>query len=125
MRLISKALKRIRAYDQAADSVHLHVRFLHDSRYTKRSWEQSVRLPVAANDDITWSRRIRPLLDTMEIPGPDYRPLKEGVAFGGLISCADAKLILFDGEQQRMRLCKTMDELNARFGHVVDFAGVY
>ncbi len=149
LRLISRALKRLRAYGLAGRSVHLHVSFMkmrmaeyeYDYEYesnvkteshaksqrrkdSRGSWGAHCSVAIHANDDITWMAAVRRALDSMEIPR-GYFPLKVGATFTDLISCENANLSLFDDRAKRARLFETVDVLNELFGHVVDLASVY
>lgn len=144
MRLVSRALKRLRAYGLVGSDVHLQVSFMSHAksqrrqdlrkrplldddkapRPGKRSWSAHCSVAVHANDDLTWMGCVRRALDSLEIP-EGYFPLKVAATFTDLIACDNANLSLFDDRAKRARLFETVDALNERFGHVVDLASVY
>src|SRR5258708_3903831 len=101
LRLLSRALKRLRAYDQAARTVHLQVSFREDGGFGKRKWMITCSLPVATHDDITWFARLRRELGSLALPGPADFPLQGRAPFTAVLFCADGKLCLLCGAQHR------------------------
>lgn len=125
MRLCSKALKRLRTYNQAAGSMYVYIGFRRPYHGDSNFWEARSRHRAHANDDITWMKVLREHLDAMPPPKPGCEPMQVSITFTDLILCTDANLTLFGDNLARTRLCKTVDALNDRFGYTVDLASVY
>lgn len=123
-RLFSKALARLRSYDMAAGSVYLWARYK-NARHEYWGWRLQSRKHLHANDDTTWLRVVRPLIESLPEGRSGFNPCQVGIAFGDLIKCQDQNLRLFDDVLRTARLCETVDALNQRFEAGVGLAGVY
>ncbi len=123
-RLAQKALKRLRAYEQAASAVHIHVKFCHARRRCAYSWTKRSAKHLHANDDFTWMKIVSGILEAIPAPRSGYAPLWVSIVFSGLIRSADRNLSLFDDPFQKTRLSETVDAMNARFGYHLDLASV-
>lgn len=124
-RLFSKALKRLRAYEQAASAVELYATFRHTRDFTTYHWRARSRRHLHTNDEGTWIKIVRPMIESMSLTRFKHQPVKVGIVFSGLLKCEDQNLSLFEGLQAQSRLSKTLDALNARFDCGVELASVY
>jgi DNA polymerase IV len=127
LRLLSKALRRLRSYGQAAGTAHLYVRFGSGRDNGNRSyhWTSFSHHHPAGSDDVSWFRLVRALVRQIPPAKPGYYPLMVGVTFTDLCRQGDLTLSLFNGGYKLHALAKAVDALNARFGYVVDLADVY
>lgn len=126
LRLLSRALRRMRSYGQAASSLDLYVQFTRPrSRAgTARSFHAHISRSHA-DDDITWFQAARERLRGVPEWLPDSVPLLVGVSLGGLRDYRDVTLSLFDRTTKLHDLSVAVDRLNARFPRGVDLASVY
>ena len=120
MHLFVKALKRLRAYNQLASGVQITVKYRKVAANSACLWTRGSRKHLHANDEITWLRAVRPLLDAI----PDLFPAAEltyvGIVFSGLISCCDRNLSLFEDTTEQQHLSQVLDDLNRRYPHAVE-----
>ena len=124
IRLFTKALKRLRTYEQVAGSVELWVKFKHRDTHTSWSWGKKSRRHLHANDDLTWIKIIRPLIESLAAPQDGFAPVAGGVTFSDLILQKDRNLNLFDDLEANTALCERIDSLNAKLGSDVKLASV-
>lgn len=127
LRLLSKALRRLRAYDQAAGSVFLYVKYAlrDETGYRKYSWKGHSSRHQAVDDDVTWMQIVRGLFSGMPATKPGFFPIQVGITFTDLVLRPNMTASLFETSEQRHQLAKTVDDLNERFGYTVDLASVY
>jgi DNA polymerase IV len=125
MRLFSKCMKRLRRYGQAASDVEVRIGYKHPETHSTHIWKRGSKKHRHANDELTWGQILRPIVDKIPSPKPQYVPCNAAVTFSGLIACQDMNLSLFDDPMERTFLCSTMDALNELYGHVVDVASVF
>jgi DNA polymerase-4 len=126
LRLLSKALRRMRSYGQAAASLNLYVQFTRQSGRggPARNWGTHIARSHA-DDDITWFRAVRERLRDVPECTPDSVPLLVGVSLGGLRAYRDVTLSMFDRTTKLHALSEAVDRLNVRFPGGVDLASVY
>jgi|YelNatPaOPRAMG01_1025707.scaffolds.fasta_scaffold58067_1 DNA polymerase-4 len=125
VRLFTKALKRMRRYDQVASQLAIYVEYRHMQDFTMHLWSAKSGRRIAANDDVTWMKALRPMLDSIPCPPDGYRPFCVGLTFTELALARNVTRNLFEDTEGRTRLAKTVDALNARFGNVVELASAY
>lgn len=127
LRLLSKALKRLRAYNQAAGSVFLYVKYQQRDEfgYRRYAWKSFSSKHRPADDDVTWIKIVRGLLRQMPPPKPGHLPMQVGITFTDLVLRSNLMPSLFDNAERLHALAKTVDELNERFGYRVDVSSVY
>jgi DNA polymerase-4 len=125
IRLFTKALKRMRRYEQAASSLYVYVEYRHIKDFSIHVWKERSMRHLPANDDITWMKTLRPLLERMPDPPDGYRPFCAGITFTDLVLCQDRTLDIFEEREKRERLAQTVDRLNARFGDAVELASSF
>lgn len=125
LRLGAKALKRVRSHDLAASQLEVTVQYRHEKTFESRRRVIPSGKRQHAADDVTWLHAMRPMLAQALKPIPSWKPFAVGLVFSGLLPTKDVNLSLFDNLPAKQRLSETVDKLNARFGHVVDLAGVY
>lgn len=123
LELFSKALKRLRSYNQAASAVRITVKYRRcrgergniEFPTPEGLWVRRSRKHLHANDEITWLKVIRPMVDAI----PDLHPLAEpyfvSIVFSELLKEEDKNLSLFEEENEaRKRLALTIDALNKK-----------
>jgi DNA polymerase-4 len=105
--LFEKALKRLRAYDQAASALQVTVRYrkakgaayglapggVYGSGLPFVSpegiWTRRSRKHLHANDEATWLKVLRPMLDALPDLSPSAMPCFVGITFSELLFCQD------------------------------------
>ena len=130
LELFAKALKRLRAYDQAASAVQVTIKYRNCSHAAPRRelygaegvWVRRSRKHLHANDERAWLRVVRPLVAAMPDLSPSAEPSFVGIVFSGLLACRDVTLSLFDDMGQDRRLAQIVDDLNRRTGGGVHLA---
>ena len=135
IRLLSKALKRLRDYGQAASSVELQITYRHRRTFEKRCWRVASRKHLHANEETTWLPIMRGILGvggrvSGNRPRPfacpeAWEPIAAAVRFTGLLYCRDLNLSLFDDPMERTYLWNVVDAINKTRGYVLDIASVY
>jgi DNA polymerase-4 len=127
LRLLSKALKRLRAYDQAAGAVFLTVKYAcRDERgYRKYAWKGHSSGHQPIDDDVSWMHVVRGIVGGMPPPKSGFEPVQVGIHFSDLVLRPNLTPCLFGLADRLHSLSKTVDDLNARFGYKVDLASVY
>jgi DNA polymerase-4 len=134
LELFAKALQRLRAYRQAASAVQVTIKYR--NRYTaKRSerraftgpegvWVRSSRRHLHANDEATWLKVVRPMMEAIPDLAPAAEPSYVGIVFSGLLAVQDLNLSLFDDVEKQQRLARIVDELNRKHEGAVQLAGL-
>jgi len=133
MELFAKALKRLRAYGQAASAVQVTVRFRRGRGMsvaglpftTEGVWVRRSRKHLHANDDTTWLKTLRPILEAIPDLSPTAEPCYVGIVFSELLAVQDLNLSLFDEEDDQRRLAKVLDAMNRKFGAGAVTIGVH
>ena len=141
VRLLSKALKRLRGYGQSATGIELQITYRHRDTFEKREWRVGSRKHLPANEETTWLPIVRGLLQKgkglshaktqrrEEVPFPArpgcWKPIGAAIRLGGLIHCRDMNLSLFEDPIERTYLWNVVDAINATKGYVLDIASVY
>lgn len=124
-RLCTKALTRLRQYEQAASRIEIQVRYMRQTgEYTGYACRAGSQNHLHANDEATWLRILRTHLASLPPPKPGFVPQKVSLVFTGLIACRDRTLDLFAETAATDALTATVDALNARFGKSVGVASV-
>jgi DNA polymerase IV len=135
LELFSKALKRLRAYNLTASAVQITVRFRRDRdvsfiklgwKGSEAEWRKSSRKHLHANDEMTWLKAVRPILDTLPDFSSDAYPVAVNIVFSELLAVQDVNLSLFDDPMEKMRLAYLIDELNEKYEEqAVQVAGLH
>ncbi len=123
VRLLSKALKRLRSYGQASSGIEVQLVYRHRKTFEKRCWSRTSRKHLHANEETTWLPILRKLLGRREASGV-WEPIQAAVRFTGLLHCRDVNLSLFDDPMERTYLWNVVDAINAR-NYVLDIASVF
>ena len=123
LELFSKALKRLRAYDQAASAVQVTIRYRRQ-RGSEGVWTRRSSKHLHANDERTWLRVVRPMLDAVPDLAPTAEPCQVGIVFSGLLLRKDMTLSLFDDDQEQARLAEVVDVLNRKYKGAVGVASL-
>jgi DNA polymerase-4 len=124
LRLLSKALRRMRSYGQAASSLNLYIRYASPHQRARHDWHVHIA-NSHADDDLTWFGASRERLLKREDPPEGYYPLMVGVSLGGLRDFDDITLSMFDRSTKLHALSVAVDRLNSRYPGGVDLASVY
>lgn len=124
-KLLSKCMKRLRRYGLAPGAVSLQAKFQHSRSYSRHTWKRGSAKHLPANDDMTWLRTVRPLVESMPPCEGEYRPYQVSIVFTDLIACKDMNLCLFDDPVSKSNLCGIVDDLNARCEGPTDLASVF
>lgn len=125
LRLFSKATQRLRSYGQLASAVEMQVRYEHTRDYSWYGWRRRSAKHLHANDDRTWLRVVRPLVESLPPTRFACRPKQVSIRFSGLIRREDQNLSLFEDIEAQGQLSATVDALNERYASGVDLASVY
>ena len=124
IRLFTKALKRLRTYKQVAGSIELWVKFRHRETQLSGNWGKKSRKNLYANDDLTWIKIVRPLIESLAAPQDGFAPVAGGVTFSDLLLEQDRNLNLFDDLEANTQLCAKVDAINAKLGSDLKLASV-
>ncbi len=121
LELFSKALGRLRSYNQAASAVQITVRYRRchrakgDPQFTTPEgvWVRRTRKHLHANEELIWLKIVRPIVNAI----PDLRPSSEpcfvAILFSELLKEEDQNLSLFEEEDNpRKRLALLVDAVN-------------
>jgi len=125
LKLLSKCLKRLRGYGQAAGSVQISFKYRHTRTYADYGWSNGSRKHLPANDELTWLPIIRGLLASIPPLRAEYTPSYAGIVFGDLIASQDMNLSLFEDTVGRGRLFEAVDGLNTKRENAVSMANVH
>ena len=133
LELFAKALKRLRAYDQAASAVQITVKYRSLREETRIRglygaegvWTRRSRKHLHANDEQTWLRVLRPILAALPDLTGSAEPSYVGIVFSGLLACRDKNLSLFGEEAAQQRLAQIADGLNRRTTGMVELAALH
>ncbi len=123
LELFAKALKRLRAYDQAASAVQVTVRYRRQ-RGSEGVWTRRSTKHLHANDERTWLRVVRPMLNAIPDLSPTAEPSQVGIVFSGLLMRRDMTLSLFDDDQEQSRLAQVVDALTRKHKGAVGMASL-
>ena len=131
LELFSKALKRLRSYNQMASAVQITVKYRRcngakgELKFTTPEgvWTRRSRKHLHASDEVTWLKIIRPMLDALPDLRPSAEPAYVGIIFSELLKEEDKNLSLFDEENDpRKRLALAIDALNKKKAGAVRLA---
>ena len=122
LELFARALKRLRAYNQAAGAVQITVKYrrVGEEQGARLGWSQQgvwarkSRKHLHANEEIVWLRVVRPFLDAVPDLAPSAEPSFVGIVFSDLLAVQDITLSLFDDREEQRQLAQIADTLNKR-----------
>ena len=89
------------------------------------SWRKVSRKHLPANDELTWVKIVRPLVEALPEAREGFQLKQVMITFGDLILSRDVNLSLFEDGEVKARLSETMDRLNGKEGNKLDVASVY
>lgn len=125
MRLTSKALKRLRSYNQAAKHLSVWITFRHADRYQQRFyWQECIEQDFYANDDLYWLNQLEQVCANIFHP-PRYKPIKASICFSDLVLWTHSQIGMFEDRKRFTQLFEVIDSINQQYGHKVDIARVY
>jgi hypothetical protein len=125
MRLMTKALKRLRDYRQIASGVEVRIDFRDSRTYKEYSWRKRSTKHLHCADDVTWTKIVRRLLAAMPEIRSRHEALRASITFIGLLRENDQTLSLFaEDEQKAASLSAVRDALAKKGGHI-DVGGVF
>lgn len=124
LRLFTRCLRRLRQYGQAASSVGLSVRLRQGYSGARTNWKAGSSKHLPADDDTTWIKVVRPLIDSFPELAEGEAPYMVAVTFTGLTDKRDITLDLFEDTFARAEVCRTMDTLNRKRENSVQLASV-
>ncbi len=104
LRLLQKASARLRAEGLATKSMIVGIE-------GRKSWRVHVRVPPT-NDSVTLTEALLSAWDARTFSGP----LKAWITFHDLLAAESVTGSLFDRTAERIRLSRTVDGLNQKFG---------
>jgi DNA polymerase-4 len=128
IRLLSRALKRLRRYGQVTHDVHLSVRLRNFRANRSIKWARYTVNHTATNDDITWTAIVRDLMRDIPPDGSGYSPYMAAVTFTRLSLVGDVTGSLFHDSDQfvrRQRLNVAVDKINEKYNQAVDLASAF
>jgi DNA polymerase-4 len=135
LELFSRALQRLRAYGQAAGAVQITIKYRNlyvAQRIGRRTfagpegvWQRSSRKHLHANDEATWLKVIRPMLEAMPNLTPAAEPSFVSITFSDLKAVQDLNLSLFEDVEKQQRLAQVIDDLNRKRDGAVQLAGLH
>lgn len=133
LELFARALKRLRAYNQAAGAVQITIKYRpvgegHGARLgwsQEGVWVRKSRKHLHANEEMIWLRVVRPFLDAVPDLAPSAEPSYVGIVFSDLLAVQDITLSLFDDRDAQRRLAQIADTLNKRRPGAVQLAGLH
>lgn len=124
LRLFTRCMRRLRQYGQAAASVGLWVKLRHNETFVRTTWKIDSRKHLHANDETTWIRIVRPLIEELPLLEDGRVPYGVGVTFWDLKDARDVTLNLFDDTFARAEVSRTMDALNQKRENSLQIASV-
>jgi DNA polymerase-4 len=113
IRLIHRAAARMRGMGYWARQMDVYVGFV-----ARGKWKIQTHLGLC-QDTLTMVEVFSELWKRL----PSARPLQVGVTLFDLVADHNAARPLFEGEQKRIELSRTMDQLNTRFGAQTVYLG--
>ena len=125
MRLFSKALERLRKYGQLAGSVQVQALYRGDRSGEMYTWRAARRKCLHANDGVTWSKSVCPLVERMPAPRLGFHLKWVGITFSDLLLKRDVNLSLFDDAERQANLGATLDAINAKCAGKVGMGSGY
>lgn len=124
LRLFTRCTRRLRHYGLSAASVGVWARLRHEQTFTRETWKLDSRRHLHANDETSWIKIVRPMIDQFPDCEDGSMPLAVGVTFWDLQDSRDVTLNLFDDTFARAEVSRTMDKLNHRREGSVQIASV-
>lgn len=124
LKLVSKALKRLRSYRQEAKIIAIAVTYRHRQDFHKKCrWEIAKAQHVATNDDLFWIPKVDEWC--REIPITDeFYPVKASICFYGLSKYSTQQTMFTEDRSKFIKLFDAVDKINGRYGPVVCVARV-
>jgi len=114
LRLFTRCMRRLRQYGQAAASVSLCVKLRESETRTRTAWKLDSKKHLPANDETTWIKIVRPMIESFPALKPGEVPFMAAVTFTELQDTKDVTLNLFEDTFARAEVSKTMDRLNRK-----------
>ena len=124
MRLFTRCMRRLRQYDQAAASVSLFVRLRSGDTRQRSGWKLDSTKHLHANDETTWIKIVRPMIESFPVLDPGVVPYMVGITFRDLANSKDITLNLFEDTFARAEVSRTMDKLNRKRENSLQIASV-
>jgi DNA polymerase-4 len=124
LRLFTRCMRRLRQYGQAAASVGMHVRIRDGVTKARISWKLDSTKHLHANDETTWIKVVRPMIESLPAMEEGSFPYQAAVTFWDLQDARDITLNLFDDTFARAEVSKTMDRLNRKRENSLQIASV-
>jgi DNA polymerase-4 len=124
LRLFTRCMRRLRQYGQAAASVSLWVKLRQKETQVRSTWKADSPRHLHANDETTWIKVVRPLIDSFPPLDEGCSPTGVGVVFSDLVDAKDLTLNLFDDTFARAEVSRTMDKLNRKRENSLQIASV-
>jgi len=124
LRLFTRCMRRLRQYGQVAASVGLFVRLRQSETQTRSAWKLDSGRHLHADDETTWIKIVRPMIETFPELDPGVVPYMVGVTFWDLTDTKDLTLNLFDDTFARAEVSRTMDTLNRKRENSLQIASV-
>jgi len=129
-RLASKALRRLRSYQQRAKYISIRISIRKRGLpHEKYYWECQHSLDLYSNDDLDWMPKISEWLEEFSLENSphkkDFFPLKVALVFSDLTSLHAEQLELFSPLTEKKtshssHLSEVIDALNKKHGYVID-----
>ena len=124
LRLFTRCMRRVRQYGQAAASVGLCVRLSQSETQSRSAWKLDSTKHLHADDETTWIKIVRPMIESFPVLEPGVAPYMVGVTFWDLTDKRDLTLNLFEDTFARAELSRTMDTLNRKRENSLQIASV-
>ena len=124
LRLFTRCMRRLRQYGQAAASVGMHVRIRDGVTQARTSWKLDSTKHLHANDETTWIKIVRPMIESLPAMESGSFPYQAAVTFWDLQDAKDITLNLFDDTFARAEVSNTMDRLNRKRENSLQIASV-
>jgi DNA polymerase IV len=124
LRLFTRCMRRLRQYGQAAASTGLFVKLRHRETLVRSAWKLDSRRHLHANDETTWIKIVRPMIEALPELDPGVAPYMVGITFSDLSDAKDLTLNLFDDTFARAEVSRTMDRLNRKRENSLQIASV-
>lgn len=125
LKLTSKALKRLRSYNQEASRLYLSITYRHTKDLSKKyKWRIDKKQNVATSDDLFWL----PLVSGWSKEAPErqwFIPIKAAICFSELTSSSKHQIGLFHDRKKYIDLFHKIDKINETYGTKVEVASVF
>jgi DNA polymerase IV len=125
MRLMTKALKRLRDYRQIASGVEVRIDFRKTTTYKEYSWRKRSTKHLHSADDVTWTKIVRRILAAMPQLGGREEAIRASITFTGLLRENDQTLSLFAEDETKAASLSAVRDMLAKKGCHLDVGGVF